>query len=133
MLSLVFINDKVFAGYVKMDGDTDYDSGSIVVEEALEVREMMIPTPEGQVQRMVNFATVSPFDHTPVSILLNGVFAVTKFEETSNTQKAYDRYCEQLRQSNSKIQVVPAGAMPKYGPQQEGNKLFSGQFSGKKQ
>jgi hypothetical protein len=125
MLSLVFVRDKCFAGTI-----TKQEDGQVELKAALEVRELMMPNEQGQVQRMVNFATVSPFDHEPVDISLADVYAIMNCDDTTNTQKAYDRYCEQLRQATSKIQVVPAGALPKQS--NESGKIFGGQFSGRK-
>lgn len=107
MLALVMCKDKLFVGEV--ESKDEFLQEEITLMRAIEIREMMVPVSETQVQRMVNFAPLSPFDKTPHNVIIKDPTAVVEIEENSDTEKNYNSFLEQLRAANSGIVMAPAG------------------------
>jgi hypothetical protein len=106
---IVVSREKMYMG--KLDLDKSNDSEGAVIEDALEVREMLIPTEQGQIQRMVNFTTCSPFDKSTHTVIVKEITAIIKVEETSESMKAYENFKGQF----NLVQRVPAGALGSLG------------------
>jgi hypothetical protein len=112
---IVISREKMYIGkQVEQIGDVV----SIKLEDALEVRELLVPVSEQHMQRMINFSTLSPFDKTTHSITVLNPTALVELEDGSDTIKAYEAFVEQLRLQNSNIVLAPAGTNfnGKFGP-----------------
>ena len=107
-ISMIIARDKIYIG--KMDVDALGPDG-ITLTEALEVREMMVPTEQGQIQRMINFTTISPFDKSTHTVIIPGLVTFVKLEENSDSIKAYEQFKAQF----NKVQLVDASALNNLG------------------
>jgi hypothetical protein len=117
-ISMVISGEKAYMGKVDIDELGKGDLMAVSMDEALEVREMMVPTQEGQIQRMINFTTISPFDKSTHTIIINNPTAFVKIEEGSDSVRAYENFKQQF----NKVQIVGPGAL---------NNLSSADFGGK--
>lgn len=115
---IVVSREKMYMG--KLDLTESNEITGATIEDALEVREMLIPTEQGQIQRMVNFTTASPFDKSTHTIIVKEVTAIIKLDENSESIKAYENFKEQF----NKVQRIPAGALNSLG----GTPDFGGKF-----
>lgn len=106
---IVVSREKMYMGNLIIDVMSE--SEGVTIEDALEVREMLIPTDQGQIQRMVNFTTCSPFDKSTHTVVVKEITAIIKVDETSESIKAYENFKGQF----SLVQRVPAGALSNLG------------------
>lgn len=106
-LGAVLVGERLFVGELE---DLENKQDSITLVNALELRDMLIPTQGGQMQRMVQFTQVLPFDKTSHQMLIAKYNGVVKIEPDSETQKHYDATIMQLRTENIGIEIAPAGA-----------------------
>lgn len=115
-LCVVVSGEKMYVGKVDIEDTTE---SNVTMEEALEIRELLVPSDGGQIQRMVNFTTVSPFDKTPHTIIIRKISVFVKIEDGSETESNYNNYIGHLRQANSRIEIVQPGVDfgGKFGPQ----------------
>lgn len=118
-VSMVISGEKAYIGKVDID-EIAGGAPAISMTEALEVREMMVPTQDGQIQRMINFTTISPFDKSTHTIIINNPSAFVKVEENSDSVKAYENFKQQF----NKVQIVGPGALNNLPPSAD----FGGKF-----
>lgn len=109
MLGIVVSGEKLYVGQLTEE-DIENSSTGILLKEGLEIREILVPTQDGQIQRMVNYTTLSPFDKTTHTILVKNISAVVRLEDNSDTQKSYEGFIAQLRMTNSGLVPPSAGA-----------------------
>jgi len=110
---IVISREKLYIG-----NGVNATEGSINLTDALEIRELLVPISDQQMQRMINFSTLSPFDKTTHSVEVFNPTAVIQLAENSDTIKAYEAFVQQLRLQDSNLVIAPAGADfgGKFGP-----------------
>jgi hypothetical protein len=113
MKVLVISKEKLFIG--EYEGDTEITlSQSIKLTNALEIREMFVPTEQGTIHRMVNFVTISPFDKTPHTVTIKEVNAIVVLEEGSDSIRNYEGHIAHLRAENANIQIAPPSSLANF-------------------
>ena len=112
MKVIIISKEKHFIG--EHEGDIIDFSKPVILTNAIEIREMFVPTENGQIHRMVNFVTISPFDKSTHTITIKEVTAVVDLEEGCDTIKNYEGHIAQLRAENANIQIAPASSIANF-------------------
>ena len=122
MLVLTIVKEKMYVG--NFDGGVDAlddaitgIKGGIKLTESLEIREMFVPTDGGQIHRMVNFVTISPFDKNPHNLTLKNITGYIVVEANSDTFRGYENFLTHLRAESANIQLPGSPNFSgKFGP-----------------
>lgn len=110
-IAIVVSEGKLYIGNIDIEEAT---TSAISMEDALEIREMLLPNEQNQIQRMVNYTTVSPFDKNTHSLLITRFSAVVKLDPQSDTVGSYKQFKQQFSLIQPAMPGVDFGG--KFGP-----------------